>query len=71
MVGVHRIWTARSTRRRGLASQLLDAVAGHWLYGGQRVAATQLAFSQPTQAGAALARAWTGLHDGGWSVFVE
>ena len=71
IVGVHRVWTARSARRRGLASQLLDAVAKHWLYGGQRVSITQLAFSQPTQAGAALARTWTGLHDGGWSAFIE
>lgn len=68
IAGVHRIWTARSARRRGLGTKMLDTIAHHWLYGGQRLTARDLAFSQPTQAGAALARSWT-QSSAGWLVF--
>ena len=63
MLGVHRIWTVPAHRRAGLASRLLDAVAARCIYGYPVVKArrgVEVAFSQPTGKGQALARRWTG-----------
>lgn len=61
-VGVSRIWVSREWRRSGVATRLLG-VAGT---GGGGVGG--IAFSQPTQAGAALARRWFG-REAGWLVY--
>lgn len=68
-VGVHRIYVLPALRRRGIARHLLDAVLDHAVYGmdGQTLVRTTttsgrksdvIAFSQPTDAGRSLARAW-------------
>lgn len=72
LLGVHRIWTSSSQRRRGLASILLDASAARCIYGAPIVKARRardVAFSQPTGKGKALARNWTGADN--FRVFVE
>ena len=72
LVGVHRIWTSSSYRRSSLASLLLDAVASRFIYAAPiSVTARKdvVAFSQPTGAGMALARRWTGTK--AFKVFVE
>ncbi|CAO1629678.1 unnamed protein product [Parajaminaea phylloscopi] len=67
-VGVHRIYVLPSLRRHGLARKLLDAALEHAVYGmsaAKLLASTKggtksdaVAFSQPTDAGRSLARAW-------------
>lgn len=63
LLGIHRIWTAPSSRRLSFAATLLDAVAKHAIYG-RNITATErkdcVAFSQPSSAGQQLFRAWTG-----------
>ncbi|BGP31124.1 hypothetical protein JCM10296v2_002888 [Rhodotorula toruloides] len=72
LLGVQRIWTSTSARRRGLASLILDHVAAKYIYGSpipreRRV--DDVAFSQPTGKGQKLARAWTG--SARFKVFVD
>lgn len=72
LLGVHRIWTSSSHRNAGLATLLLDAAAQRFIYGcpiPKQRRALDVAFSQPTGAGMALARSWTGTD--AFRVFVE
>lgn len=69
VVGVSRIWTSRAFRHKGIANNLLECVMNQFIYG-MEIEPLQVAFSQPTESGAALARAWFG--DGhGWAVYRE
>jgi N-acetyltransferase len=60
---VRKIWLAPASRGRGLAHALLDTARSHFVYGAHAVPRAQVAFSQPTRAGAALARSYTGRDD--------
>jgi N-acetyltransferase len=57
VVGVSRIWTSRSFRRKGIANNLLECVMHQFIYG-MEIARTEVAFSQPTEMGRALAKSW-------------
>ncbi len=69
VVGVSRIWTSRAFRHKGIANNLLECVTSQFIYG-MEIEPQQVAFSQPTESGAALARAWFGEPDG-WAVYRE
>lgn len=69
VVGVSRIWTSKSSRRKGIANNLLDCVLNQFIYG-MEIEKDELAFSQPTQSGTELARAWYG-GQSGWLVYKE
>ncbi|ETI26624.1 hypothetical protein G647_10385 [Cladophialophora carrionii CBS 160.54] len=69
VVGVSRIWTSKAFRHKGIANNLLECVMNQFIYG-LELEPLQLAFSQPTESGAALARAWFGEKDG-WAVYRE
>ena len=69
VVGVSRIWTSKSSRRKGIANNLLDCVLNQFIYG-MEIDKDELAFSQPTESGGELARAWYG-EDSGWLVYKE
>lgn len=69
LLGVMRIWTSRSFRRRGIARVLLDCGRKHFFYG-LEVTKDLVAFSQPTESGARLARRWYGTETG-WHVFKD
>ncbi|RVX75516.1 hypothetical protein B0A52_00869 [Exophiala mesophila] len=69
VVGVSRIWTSRAFRHKGIASNLLECVMNQFIYG-MEIEREQVAFSQPTESGAALARAWCG-EPYGWAVYRE
>jgi N-acetyltransferase len=69
VVGVSRIWTSKSSRRKGIASNLLDCVLSQFIYG-MEIEKDELAFSQPTESGGELARAWYG-EDSGWLAYKE
>lgn len=57
LLGVAQVWVRPDARRRGLATALLDAARAHAVYA-YVVPPEALAFSQPTAAGAAFARAY-------------
>ncbi|KAI5858097.1 ESCO1/2 acetyl-transferase-domain-containing protein [Tricharina praecox] len=59
LLGVCRIWTAGEWRRRGVARRLLEEARQEFVYG-LKVGRELVAFSQPTESGAALARGWWG-----------
>lgn len=74
-IGVHRVWTASSYRRVGLAQRLLDAAAAHAIYG-QPVfkdlppfRKDVFAFSQPSSSGRRLFETWTGTDE--FLIFVD
>lgn len=69
MVGISRIWTSKSHRGRGIAGLMLGCVARNFHPKGP-VQKTQIAFSQPTTSGTALARRWMG-QEYGWLVYVD
>ncbi|EXJ95546.1 hypothetical protein A1O1_00668 [Capronia coronata CBS 617.96] len=69
VVGVSRIWTSRAFRHKGIANNLLECVMSQFIYG-MEIEPQQVAFSQPTESGAGLARAWFGENDG-WAVYRE
>ena len=69
VVGVSRIWTSQSSRRKGIANNLLDCVLGKFIYG-MEIEKDELAFSQPTESGGELAKAWYG-EEAGWLVYRE
>ena len=69
VVGVSRIWTSKGFRRKGIANNLLDCVLNQFIYG-MDIDRDELAFSQPTESGAALARSWFG-EDSSWLVYKE
>ncbi|EGP83618.1 uncharacterized protein MYCGRDRAFT_49783 [Zymoseptoria tritici IPO323] len=71
VLGISRIWTSPMHRGQGIAMALLDtAVEGYNAHFGASRSKTQVAFSQPTESGAKLARKWTGRLFG-WSVYVD
>jgi hypothetical protein len=69
MMGISRIWTSTSHRNAGIARSLLDCARRNFLYG-LAVGKDQIAFSQPTDSGAKLARKWF-KKDYGWLVYVD
>lgn len=69
VVGVSRIWTSKTFRKKGIANNLLDCVVTQFIYG-LDIEKEEVAFSQPTDMGAALARAWFGTETG-WCVYQE
>jgi N-acetyltransferase len=62
IVGVSRIWTSRTFRRKGIAKNLLECVMNQFIYG-MEIERTDVAFSQPTEMGTALAKSWFGNRD--------
>ncbi|KAI9505503.1 hypothetical protein GGI25_000994 [Coemansia spiralis] len=60
--GISRIWVAPHARRRGIASQMVDALCRRFIYGCQ-LCLGSLAFSQPTADGRALAERIFGRRD--------
>ena len=69
VVGVSRIWTSKACRRRGIANNLLECVVNQFIYG-MEIEKDEVAFSQPTESGGQLARAWYG-KESGWLVYHE
>lgn len=69
ILGISRIWTSNSHRHQGVASSLLNSARLHFLYG-MMISKEKVAFSQPTESGARLARKWFG-QEAGWLVYVE
>ncbi|KKY25062.1 putative sister chromatid cohesion acetyltransferase eco1 [Phaeomoniella chlamydospora] len=69
VVGISRIWTSKAFRRKGIATNLLDCVMNHFIYG-MEIEKEEVAFSQPTESGGKLAREWFGA-DSGWLVYNE
>lgn len=69
ILGISRIWTSVSHRRKGIAAALLDAVRGNFIYG-MEVSKDMVAFSQPTESGGLLAKDWFGGAKT-WHVYVE
>lgn len=69
VVGVSRIWTSQAFRRKGIANNLLECVMSQFIYG-MEIEKSEVAFSQPTESGCQLARAWYG-EDSGWLVYHE
>jgi ESCO1/2 acetyl-transferase/zinc-finger of acetyl-transferase ESCO len=51
--GVSRIWVFHKSRRRGIATKLLDSIRVHFFYG-DVVPKDELAFTQPTREGSAV-----------------
>ncbi|KAF9108609.1 N-acetyltransferase esco2 [Mortierella sp. AM989] len=66
--GINRIWVSAHCRRQGVASRLLDAVRDRFIYA-CKLQKSDLAFSQPTGDGKALARRYLGTEK--FLVYVE
>lgn len=69
IVGISRIWTSESSRRKGIAMDLLDCVVINFIYG-MEIPKDKVAFSQPTESGKYLAQAFFGT-DSQWHVYNE
>ncbi|BDD63292.1 N-acetyltransferase O1 (Establishment of cohesion protein 1) [Monascus purpureus] len=69
IVGISRIWTSASSRRKGIAMDLLDCVVNNFTYG-MEIPKDRIAFSQPTESGRLLAEAFFG-PDEQWHVYSE
>lgn len=69
IVGISRIWTSSSSRRKGIAMDLLDCVRSNYIYG-MEIPKEQIAFSQPTESGCRLIDAFYG-DDTNWHVYRE
>ncbi|KKK22531.1 hypothetical protein AOCH_005879 [Aspergillus ochraceoroseus] len=69
IVGISRIWTSGSSRRKGIAMDLLDCVVSNFIYG-MEIPKEQVAFSQPTHSGKNLAQAFFGAENE-WHVYQE
>ncbi|KAL8643744.1 MAG: hypothetical protein Q9226_008146 [Calogaya cf. arnoldii] len=69
LLGISRIWTSKSHRGRGIATDLLDTARGNFFYG-LEVSKDLVAFSQPTESGGKLAERWFG-RKSGWHVYGE
>ncbi|KAI5303816.1 N-acetyltransferase O1 (Establishment of cohesion protein 1) [Ascosphaera pollenicola] len=69
IVGISRIWTSASSRRKGIAMDLLDCVRSNYIYG-MEIPKEQIAFSQPTESGCRLIGAFYG-DDTDWHVYQE
>ncbi|PWY67533.1 hypothetical protein BO70DRAFT_366266 [Aspergillus heteromorphus CBS 117.55] len=68
IVGISRIWTSGSSRRKGIAMDLLDCVVSNFIYG-MEIPKEQVAFSQPTESGKGLAQSFFGNDE--WHVYEE
>jgi N-acetyltransferase len=68
-LGISRIWTSNDSRRQGIARRLLDCAIENFEFA-ISIPKDKVAFSQPTDSGAKLARAWFGKEDG-WLVYTE
>ncbi|OJJ43392.1 hypothetical protein ASPZODRAFT_929882 [Penicilliopsis zonata CBS 506.65] len=69
IVGISRIWTSGSSRRKGIAMDLLDCVVSNFIYG-MEIPKAKIAFSQPTESGKRLAEAFFGSEEQ-WHVYNE
>jgi len=69
MLGISRIWTSNDSRRQGIARKLLDCAIENFEFA-ISIPKDRVAFSQPTDSGAKLARVWFGKEDG-WLVYAE
>ena len=69
LLGISRIWTAKSHRGLKVATTLLDKARFNFFYGIE-VPKKMVAFSQPTESGGHLARKWFG-SDVGWHVYAH
>jgi N-acetyltransferase len=69
VLGVSRIWVSQAERRAGLAMKLLDVAQRSFMHL-LVLEKNKIAFTQPTETGAKLARQWFGQHDG-WHVYVD
>ncbi|KAI4269692.1 MAG: hypothetical protein L6R38_007376 [Xanthoria sp. 2 TBL-2021] len=69
LLGIARIWTSKSYRGRGVATDLLETARGNFFYG-LEVSKDLVAFSQPTESGGKLAERWFG-RKSGWHVYGE
>jgi len=71
ILGISRVWVCADRRRRGIATRLLDCAREHFIYG-MEIEKDDVAFSQPTESGGALARGWFGADKAHhWAVYVE
>lgn len=68
-LGISRIWTSASARRSGIAIKLLETTRRNFMKR-MVISKTEIAFSQPTEMGTALARKWFGISHG-WLVYKE
>lgn len=68
-MGISRIWVSSSFRKQGVATTLLD-VACKTFVPLKHLPKEMVAFSQPTQSGARLARRWFG-REHGWHVYTD
>ncbi|KAK6037518.1 hypothetical protein COOONC_24976, partial [Cooperia oncophora] len=50
MIGVNRLWTHPTARKRGIASEILDVIR-NWYFTGVIVPRNRIAFSDPTDVG--------------------
>eukprot|EP01102_Stenamoeba_stenopodia_P017148 TRINITY_DN6101_c0_g1_i1.p1 TRINITY_DN6101_c0_g1~~TRINITY_DN6101_c0_g1_i1.p1 ORF type:complete len:602 (-),score=193.40 TRINITY_DN6101_c0_g1_i1:60-1865(-) len=57
-VGISRVWVCRDSRRKGIASKLVDAVRANFIYG-EAIPKDLCAFSQPTRDGVRFAAHYT------------
>lgn len=69
LLGISRIWTSTSHRRKGIAAALLDVAKRNFFYG-MEVPKEKIAFSQPTESGGQLAEHWFDA-PAGWFVYSE
>lgn len=69
VMGISRIWVSSGYRKKGIASILLDCAAKTFREEGS-TPKNLVAFSQPTQSGAQLARQWFGKAKG-WHVYAD
>lgn len=71
ILGISRVWVCADRRRRGIATRLLDCARENFVYG-MKIEKDDVAFSQPTESGGALARGWFGADKAHhWAVYVE
>ncbi|EME39753.1 hypothetical protein DOTSEDRAFT_91148 [Dothistroma septosporum NZE10] len=69
VMGISRIWTSSTHRGQGIAKSLLDIAVS--AYNVKEIESKdQVAFSQPTESGAKLARRWFG-KPYGWKIYVD
>jgi N-acetyltransferase len=69
ILGISRIWSSKLARRAGIGTQLLD-VARQNFQPLMHINKDMVAFSQPTESGAKLARKWFG-KESGWHVYAD
>ena len=67
LLGISRIWTSKTYRGKGLATDLLECARNSFFYG-LEAPKDLVAFSQPTESGGRLAERWFGAKTG-WHVY--